>query len=322
MKVLDTYKYRLRLKRWIQGKISLYVARRYFDPGKPGFFNTIELELRSICNGTCPFCAAAVQYNKRPDKSMPDALFRKIIKELGDLDYGGRIGFYVNTEPLMDDRLVEFIGHARKTCPKAVLHVMTNGKLLDNAIGEAIMDAGTDILEINHYSDTPVTAPNIDKFMREIAPHYPGKVVLNMRRLTARLNNRAGSSPNAGRLDKPLKAFCQRPFQKIIISAGGKAGLCEHDFYFDEVMGDVNISSLKDIWNSDNYHRIRKALMSGMRKISPLCAGCDYGGVGSVSDPHRKYREKKKDDLRFLDRILEKINKFAVYIAWRDDARW
>jgi len=66
-----------------------------------------------------------------------------------------------------------------------------------------------DLLEINHYSDGVELAKNVERFMEEIAPTYPGKVRLNRRKLSITMNNRGGSSPNGNKLVKPLKAFCR-----------------------------------------------------------------------------------------------------------------
>ena len=307
---------RYQLKQWIKGKISLYVARKYFKEKNTRLFDVIELELRSLCNGTCPFCAAAVQYNNRPDISMADDMFRKIIDELGQLNYGGRISFYVNTESLLDPRLTVFVRYARGKCPGAYLHVMTNGKLLQNDLGKELLDSGLDLFEINHYSDNQILPLNIKKFMDEIAPSYPSKVKLHMRKLTIQLYNRAGSSPNGKVIKKPFRAFCQRPFQKLIISVEGKAGLCEHDFYFEEVMGNINKENLKDIWYSEKFRRVRKVLVEGNRSIIPLCSKCDFSGFRRISNPFKNYGGPKYSQNRTIGEwILEKIDYVITRIA-------
>ena len=278
------------IKQFVLSKISLYIGSKHFSAGKTEFCNTVELELRSKCNGSCSFCPAAVQYDNRPDQLMPKETFEKIISDLSELEYSERICFFVNTEPLLDKRLPEFVRYTRKMCPKAALHIATNGLLLNNKIGRQLLDSGLDLLEINNYSDNHVVKPNIKEFMEEIAPKYPGKVFLYKRLANQQLNSRGGYSPNGRILERPLKAFCQRPFQKMIISVDGTVGLCEHDFYFSIKMGNVNEESLLEIWNSNNFNKIRQDLLHGERASNTVCSKCDYMGYRRISNPKAGYR--------------------------------
>lgn len=153
----------------------------------------------------------------------------------------------INTELLLDDRLPDFIKYSRAKCPRATLHVMTNGIKLTNDNGKILFENGLDLLEINNYSDDGVVRKNVKSFLDEVTPSYPGKVLLNMRPLTVVLNNRAGSAPNGRTLKRSLREFCQRPWDKMMISVDGIVGLCEHDFYFSQKMGSVLHNSLDEI---------------------------------------------------------------------------
>ena len=56
----------------------------------------IHVETRSMCNGSCSFCAAAVQFKTRPDILMSDQRIEKIINELSEYNYSNRLSFYSN----------------------------------------------------------------------------------------------------------------------------------------------------------------------------------------------------------------------------------
>ena len=178
---------RYAVKDFVRRKVSLHVGKKHFSNTKPEIFRTIEFELRRRCNGVCPFCAASVQNEKRTDISLNEEIFYKVIKELGDINYEGRINFFINTEPLLDKRLPEFVSYAREMCPRAYLLVITNGKSLSNQKGELLISNGLDLLELNHYSDDVGLSKNVDLFMKEVAPRYPNKVRLNRRQLTVQL---------------------------------------------------------------------------------------------------------------------------------------
>lgn len=305
--VLDLWRYKARLI--IRPKISLYVAKKFYKSDKIERFSVVEIELRSLCNGTCPFCAAAVQYKSRPDKFMTDDMFRKIINDLSEADYSGRICFYINTEPLLDSRLADFVEYSRRSCPKATLHVMTNGIKLTNELGKRLLKNGLDLLEINNYSHDGLVRGNVKNFMSDVAPLYPGKVRLNMRPLNVILNNRAGSAPNGRVLKKPLKAFCQRPWDKMMISVDGIVGLCEHDFYFSERMGKVSENRLEDIWNSTEFKKVREHLSSGDRTVNSLCSSCDFHGYRRIANPKESYAGVRSSGKSVLEKILILLNR-------------
>ena len=74
-----------KLKRYIKGKISIFIGKKYFSSEDVSIFNTISFELRSRCNSTCSFCAASIQNEIRPDRYLPKDTFFKVIS--GMLDF-------------------------------------------------------------------------------------------------------------------------------------------------------------------------------------------------------------------------------------------
>ena len=76
-------------------------------------FETVRIETRTRCNGRCEFCPTAMQHETRPDVKMTEECFRKIIDELAHINYDGRIQMYINNEPLIDKRIVAFLGYIK-----------------------------------------------------------------------------------------------------------------------------------------------------------------------------------------------------------------
>ena len=56
-------------------------------------FNNIEIETVNRCNGTCSFCPVNKNQDPREYKKMPEELFKKIIKELKEINYYRRANF-------------------------------------------------------------------------------------------------------------------------------------------------------------------------------------------------------------------------------------
>ena len=83
-----------------------------------GFFSDVNIETYGYCNRQCSFCFNNDKYPKREIGVMEEEIFRRIIDELGNLDFSGRVGLHHYGEPLLDDRLPQFIEYVRKKCPK------------------------------------------------------------------------------------------------------------------------------------------------------------------------------------------------------------
>lgn len=97
-------------------------------------------------------------------------LFKKVILELVDLNYKGRIAFHVNSEPLLMKNLDEFISFAREHLKESWVQILSNGKSLNTVNGKKIIDAGIDELSLNIYNDdlNAKLPKNVIKFEEEV----------------------------------------------------------------------------------------------------------------------------------------------------------
>ena len=94
-------------------------------------------------------------YNDDPreDLLIDSNLVDKILGELKEIDYCGRISFFNNNEPFLDRRIFEFVKKARDLLPKSYLELKSNGKGLKMKKILEIFNAGLDTLYINDYTD-------------------------------------------------------------------------------------------------------------------------------------------------------------------------
>ena len=79
----------------------------------PPLFDSVFFEVRTRCNGHCKFCLASVGNDPRADISMPRELFQKVLQDLVDLQYEGRIAFHNNNEPLLFKQLKVLLDKSR-----------------------------------------------------------------------------------------------------------------------------------------------------------------------------------------------------------------
>lgn len=273
----------------------LEAFRRRLDSGEMYPPRIVHLETRSLCNGLCSFCLAAARNKARPDMSMPDELIDKVLAELGELGFAGRLSLYNNNEPFLEPRLNDIIARARKALPLAYIEVKSNGRVisLDKVI--SAFDAGLDILYVNDYRPAEDFAAGRHKKnvaevrealekSRRFRGHFQDgtwfrRVLISLDRQDAVKEARAGTAPNREAIAEPIKAPCLRPFEMLTIDPNGKVGICSNDLLMTETMGDLNQQSIREIWTSPEYEALRRSLLDGDRTVKSTCRQCDHGGI-------------------------------------------
>ena len=270
-------------------------------------FSAVYFEVRSKCNSSCAFCAASVQNEKREDKLMPFTLYTKVINQLKDMDYSGKIAYHVNNDPLIFPNLIKFVSYASKNLPKAWIQIMTNGRALSVKKSEELIQAGINDLTINIYKFHPhdKQPKTITKIQNEIIPKYyqPNQIKeeewpninvikykknnffifkLYHRNVNEILSSRGGTDPNKKFKPTKSRGFCEHTLVQFNISADGKVSKCCADFDFSDAMGNVNSQSLIEIWNSNRFNHVRQSLLQGNRKLSRNCNKCDDYGIRNL----------------------------------------
>jgi len=286
--------------------IYIYSPRKKalgIDSGFAPLFNSVLFEVRTRCNGTCPFCAASTQFEKRKDTIMPKALYIKVINELKNERYKGRIAYHVNNDPLLFPDLPEFVKYARTNLPSAWIQILTNGKLLTETIADRLMSAGINELTINLYSDDLGLQMSevLDKIREKIIPQYyqekqiqhgygPGigntkifRFNVFRQKLNVVKSSRAGTAPNKRIKSRYPRGFCEHPFTQFNITADGRVAKCCADFYFSDPMGNLKEQSVMEIWNEERFQNVRKVLLEGNRDSIETCRKCDYYGAKEFS---------------------------------------
>lgn len=269
-------------RKWIEQKY-LYRNRKreteeylkmYYDSDKLPLFSSIEIEVINRCNGECPFCPANKYSDPRKMKKMDEALFRKIIGELGDINYSGRLALHSNNEPFLDSRIIDFAKYAREHVPNAYIYMFTNGTLVTlDKFNEII--PYLDKMVIDNYNDELKLHQNA-QLINEICrknPEIDRKVEIHVRKIHEVLNTRGGQSPN-NQKKKKLSMSCILPYKQMIVRPDGKTSLCCNDPYGKNTLADLNKMTLKEAWYSERYEKVRKALRNGRSRIN-LCRYCD-----------------------------------------------
>ena len=244
-------------KEIINGKVSRYMKQSHM-------FHHIEIETINRCNGVCSFCPINCRIDPREKKVMSEELFKKIIDELAEMDYSGRIALFSNNEPLLDKRILDFHRYARNKLPNARMHLYTNGTLLTMESFTALLEVLDELIIDNYQQDLELIAPCkmiVDYY--EQHPEIKEKVTIVLRKPDEILTSRGGDAPNRTQVRVEEGISCVLPFQQMIIRPDGKVSLCCNDPLGKCTLGDASEEKLLDIWYGEKFGKVRECISMG-----------------------------------------------------------
>ncbi|MEM7204341.1 MAG: radical SAM/SPASM domain-containing protein [Planctomycetota bacterium] len=256
-----------------QRDVQRFLAH-YEEHGRFPLFTQVQIETRTDCNRSCTFCPQSVQ--TRPLAVMERATFDAVIRQLVDVDFGGRLALFMTNEPLLDERLPALIAHARKASPRFFIDVNSNGNPLDLRQLDRLIAAGLDNINIEDYLPDRATQPErLSPNLAAIADAYAGnpKVTIHRRATDEKLSNCGGSVPVETTRADAQHSFCNFPFRNLSIAPSGDVVLCGMDYHYQNVFGNVRTQHLADIWHSTAMTTYRLPLLK--RDRTGFCANCD-----------------------------------------------
>lgn len=269
-------------RRVVNEKLRSLIAGMW--KSSPQLFRVISVETRSRCNMSCGFCPVSKNDDPRETGLLPMETVRKVASGLAALNYRHTILLFGNNEPLLDDRITDIISIFRNSCPESTIRILTNGTMLTPELLHSLFDAGLSTLVINNYTDGRKLIMPVERILREADRFKHYDIRISVRKIDEVLTNRAGTAPNKQGLEQPLMQFCALPFVDLHIAYTGRVVLCCFDAIGKTDLGNVNVSSLQEIWESSQFQNVRSQLLRKNRGANPTCAGCDFDGF---RDPYQ-----------------------------------
>ena len=278
-----------RLEDFVQ---NYYKKDRYLKNGYL-IFSSLEISINGACNRSCEFCPRVSKKNF-PDiyKSLNFKSFKNMIKDLKKINFEGRVSFSGFCEPLLTKNITDYIKFIKLSLPKVYIDVVSNGdviieknykKFLNN-----LFDSGLDTIRLSLY-DGEHQVKYFNKIKKEMNLKDE-QLIIRKRYLGPEqsfgitLSNRAGSvtlkkeNIDIKALTEPLKQACHIPFHKILIDYDGTALMCANDWKKENPIGNINESSIIDLWTNNIFLSARKRLINKDRSHKP-CNKCDINGT-------------------------------------------
>ena len=269
---LDSYYYLARTTalRNVHNRLRRWHHRRRYGVDSSFMFDSVELEVNSMCNRKCSYCPNVSA--QRPGGYMTESLFQKIIGDLAEMNFDGNISYHFYGEPLLDKRLFGFVEYTVRHVPKARPLIYSNGDFLTlDLFREYIQWGRTKFLITQHDNQM---APNLQEILSETSAEEQAHIVVTFAN-DIQMMNRSGLIKTMSVPAEPLEIPCDAPLATMVITMTGDVVLCCNDYYETEVIGSVATHSLQQVWCSEPFERFHNALSRGDRTASKLCASCD-----------------------------------------------
>lgn len=218
----------------------------------------VEIEVGTRCNRRCSYCPSGHPESTPPARLMPQAVFARILDQLSQCSFSGRLSYHLYNEPLLRKDLETLVSCADAALPDACQVIYTNGDLLSEKRYSTLIAAGTDHIVVTRHDS--------DSF-----PDRPRQTVLRPSDLN--LTNRGGFLLD---IAQALTLGCYAPAEMLIVAYNGDVLACYEDATREHVMGNLMEQDLADIWTSKAFTALRRSLNAANRAAaSKTCARCN-----------------------------------------------
>lgn len=254
----------------------------------------IEIEVNTNCNWRCEYCPVHIDPLKK--EIMPMDLFSDIIRKATEYDKIKNISLSAYNEPLLDPYFIKRLIVIKEAGFKLILH--TNGSALNEDKIKYLKECG--VLAVLHFNFPHL---NKERFEKITASKSYEKVIKNIDlAIEAGLNIefsiqkvvgyeeniKAMNEKYASRIGKAIRAWetvdragllknryaqniynnrrlggCKRFSKWMSIGVNGDAYICCHDYYKENVLGNINDGTLAEILSSERAQEIRKTIFGG-----------------------------------------------------------
>lgn len=272
--------------RFVKNKLSslFHNQNRNYDLSGEKLFVHLRIEINADCNRKCYFCPRTTEESRKNNKErMPTSTVLSIIDQSLEMGFKGSVGFNFFNEPTLDDRLFYFFDYALQKGLKTM--VITNGDTLkkNKEYTVELFKRSNVNLSLYDYKDQEGREKLIlewKQYLRELGIAedkltFYGNYFKFGTRAGLVKDNRDKFGTYEVNPHLPLKAACKKFLTKINIRFDGEVALCTEDALCQCSLGNINQTSLYDIWYGKKRMEIARLLSKGKRGGNVPCNRCD-----------------------------------------------
>jgi len=276
--------------------------------------NKIEIETSTQCNRHCTYCPnsqSGFEHRRTSNSFMDMAMFAKLLSDLKEVDYEGKISLVGMNEFFMHDENFVYLERIKQAIPKCMIQIYSNGDYLTREYLERAERAGVDLIVVSFHLQAGKTYNTDDvldrayKFTKrtnvplQLADYKKGKLhfqaQLGRMMLLAGLVNwdtdghSWGGIIDAGKPTADSGTPCQSPVNILCLSTEGDFTLCcavPREKTPENVANGAMLGNLRDF--PSIFHAYASDAMLYWRQhsfstesIPPLCQDCSWRNAES-----------------------------------------
>lgn len=279
------------------------------------FPKSVQIQTSNKCNAACTFCPYPYTESKKSFQLMDWKLYTKIIDECAKHEVEQILPFFLN-EPLLNNKLIKYIDYAKEKNPNSLIKIFTNGSLLTEKNSRQLLNSKIDevIFSFNGSTkeeyeslmkglDYNKTRDRISKFIKICSENKNPKVAVHLLKTglsesslfklrdywnslgvavhILKYENRAGNVKDYDiSSDSKIKKIpCSRLLNQIYILVNGDVIICCADWKNEVVFGNLNESSIFDVWNGQKRTEYLKAHLNNNFNNLKLCDICNFNEI-------------------------------------------
>ena len=290
----------------------------------------LNIEPTNACNAKCFYCPRESMINEQGQNYMSLNTYKKVIDQIGNNKLI-MLNLHKDGEPLLHRELPEMVEYAKKMNAAQVIHLNTNGILINSKVGQKIIEKGIDDITISVDAAYETTyqklkkIKGLDKLENNIkkALAYRDKIgsstiirvkIMEFEKISEAemdlfhkkwqgvadevqvtgVHNWSGEIDTVEITDeKTEKRYpCALLWYMLAVNSNGKVSICNVDWNYSGVVGDIHKNSIHEIWNNDVLKTVRRDHLKGVWNKPHVCKDCVvWVSVGDLST----YFESKKE---------------------------
>lgn len=245
-------------------------------------FSMIEVEINKHCNRKCSYCPNSKVSNTN-NVIMDFNLFTRLVNQLVEIGYKGRISYHFYNEPLLNKDINKYVRLVRDRLSQCNQILYTNGDLLTVERYNTLKDSGVKKFIVTKHEGKVI---NKDLHLRRHKYVDGDEYLIVLMNDELLLTNRGGALDHIspGRIDETRTKVCTVPLTMLIVTHSGDILPCYEDYYRTTVMGNILDTHILDIWRNTSFEKFRNNCTLGNRTKNNLCTSCNNGSHTSYDE--------------------------------------
>jgi len=278
---------------------------------------SVAIELTNACNLRCKTCVEVIREGNVKIGFIDIDLYKKIVDYLSDHYKGVNISLFFAGESLLHKNFIEMVEYvASKNCFSDI-GFNTNGMLLNDNIIDAILKNNINVefsLEgLANVNDNIRTGADFSKISKNIIKLVTKRGDKKKPKISIALTKSTQTNEEISEFicffikvvdeisvhpvwDEQLMLderffdesetkyinFCTMPFNVLVIHWNGEVSACCRDLNNKLVVGNLAISTLKEIWRGESIKKLRYSCLKNNFPENSICSTCDTEKISFV----------------------------------------